>query len=259
MREALRRQAQYMRSIRDSWRSAKKALVGKASALKAGRSPISRTCQIPQLREKYTALGLCSNAGTFVEVGGYDGESFSNTSFLADQGWRGIYVEPIPAFCTQIRLRHALNKVTVENLAIGEGEGVAQINIMGTLSTLSGPTRTAFEGIPWATGCVANAKIVQVKTASIGAVLAHNFVPSDLELMVIDVEGSEEPITQSLLATHWRPRVLIVELIDQHPDFAPYPDLQRSALRTREAILANGYTQFYADSINSIFEYNTRN
>jgi Methyltransferase FkbM domain len=144
-------------------------------------------------------------------------------------------------------------------VAIAEVEGTAQISFMGTLSTLHGPTNAAYKSIPWAKGCSTNATMIQVKTAPLGAVLTRNFVPPNLELMVIDVEGSEEPIIQSLFATQWRPRVLIVELNDPHPDFAQYPDLQKSAFRVRETILANGYAQFYADAVNSIFECNRKN
>ena len=253
MLKSLRHYAQRTRHIRDCLRSSKQAVVGKASALTRGCSPVSRSCQIPQLREKYSTLALSGHAGTFVEVGGYDGETSSNTSFLADQGWRGIYVEPVPAFCRQIRLRHALNKVTVENVAIAKTQGIAQINVMGGLSTLNAPTAEAYKDIPWAKRDSKKRTTIEVKTAPLGAVLARNFVSPELDLMVIDVEGFEETIIQSLFATHWRPRVLIVELNDLHPDFAPYTNLQKSALRVRESILANGYAQFYADAINSIF------
>src|SRR5262245_29035772 len=61
-----------------------------------GTSAVSNSCQIPNLREQYESLGLSPHTGYFVEVGAFDGESFSNTSFLADQGWSGLYVEPVP-------------------------------------------------------------------------------------------------------------------------------------------------------------------
>ena len=47
-----------------------------------------------------------ASKGTFVEIGAYDGESFSNTSFLADLGWNGLYVEPVPKFAALCRARH---------------------------------------------------------------------------------------------------------------------------------------------------------
>ena len=62
--------------------------------------------------------------GTFVEIGAYDGESFSNTSGLADIGWTGHYVEPIPAFAAACAARHSANPaVTVHTLCVGERDG----------------------------------------------------------------------------------------------------------------------------------------
>ena len=36
------------------------------------------------------------SGGTFVEVGAFDGWSYSHTVCLAQLGWRGLYIEPVP-------------------------------------------------------------------------------------------------------------------------------------------------------------------
>lgn len=46
------------------------------------------------------------------QVGGFDGESFSNTATLADLGWTAHYVEPIPDFAAQCENRHRHNPNT---------------------------------------------------------------------------------------------------------------------------------------------------
>lgn len=228
-------------------------LVRKIAARSSGRSPVSRSCQIPGLREIYDRLGLSATAGTFVEVGGFDGESFSNTSFLADQGWRGIYVEPIPHFCATIRRRHFLNRVTVEPVAIDAAGGRKEFNLMGSLSTGSQETRQAYAGIRWAKGSVARAQTVVVDCEPLATVLARNAIPHDFELMVIDVEGAEEPIVEELLASPWRPKVLIVELIDQHADFAQYTGLVASSRNVRRRLAEHGYGEVFADAVNTVF------
>jgi hypothetical protein len=71
------------------------------------------TCQIPMfhsLSDVYRFLWGYSEVGTFVEVGGFDGQSFSNTCTLADVGWEGHYVEPIPEFAAQCKARHISNE-----------------------------------------------------------------------------------------------------------------------------------------------------
>lgn len=60
------------------------------------RPPIN--CQIPHCAAIFEELFGLKRDGFFVEAGAYDGESFSNTSFLADIGWRGVYVEPVVEF-----------------------------------------------------------------------------------------------------------------------------------------------------------------
>lgn len=78
-------------------------------------------------------------------------------------------------------------------------------------------------------------------------------MPDDADLMVIDVEGGEEGIVVMLLKGTCRPRILIVELIDQHADFAAYPDLIASARRTRESLAKAGYREVYNQPVNTIF------
>ncbi|MCA9089769.1 MAG: hypothetical protein KDA90_14190, partial [Planctomycetaceae bacterium] len=121
-----------------------KALVGTARP--------SRSCQIPGLKDIVQQHLPGIGKGVFVEVGAYDGERFSNTSWLADSGWQGIYVEPSPEFAQLCRIRHCLNNVQVVNSAAGETEGVATLMQIGALSTMSGETFEEYHNIPWARG-----------------------------------------------------------------------------------------------------------
>jgi hypothetical protein len=92
--------------------------------------PTANTCQVPffkGLSDVYTFVFGYKCEGLFVEVGAYDGESFSNTSGLADLGWRGHYIEPIPAYAAACAARHAGSapRVQVHALCIGERDGEA--------------------------------------------------------------------------------------------------------------------------------------
>ncbi len=230
-----------------------RGLSGKAQVVATGQSPVSKSCQLPNVRKLYSDLGLKANAGLFVEIGGFDGETFSNTSFLADQGWQGLYVEPIPEFCTRIRARHFLNRVKVERAAIADAAGSMTLQSMGALSTSSEATKEAYEKIDWAKDTSSISRSIIVPTRTLDNVLARHDIPSGFDLMVIDVEGGEEAIVKDLMSSPWRPKVLIVELNDIHPDFAPFPELQASAAATRRMILNDRYRQHYADIINSVF------
>jgi len=51
---------------------------------------LSLTCQIPELDKIYSKYFGKDTNRVFVEVGAFDGESVSNTSCLADAGWKGF-------------------------------------------------------------------------------------------------------------------------------------------------------------------------
>jgi hypothetical protein len=53
---------------------------------------LSATCQIQNLSWIYEMFFAHKKDGTFVEVGAFDGDYASNTSCLADMGWRGHYI-----------------------------------------------------------------------------------------------------------------------------------------------------------------------
>jgi FkbM family methyltransferase len=146
----------------------------KARAVATGQSPVSNSCQIPNVRSLYGELGLSPNSGVFVEIGGFDGETFSNTSFLADQGWRGLYVEPIPELCASIRARHLLNRVAVERAAVGEAAGLTTLHLMGALWTASEKTKEAYAEIDWAKSETSAARSIVVPTRSLGDVLSRS-------------------------------------------------------------------------------------
>lgn len=109
----------------------------------AKRYPVPITCQVPffkSIADIYSFVFGYREDLTFVEVGAYDGESFSNTSMLGDIGCTGHYLEPIPKYAAMCRQRHVGNRnVTVHDVCIGRDNGVEV-----TLST-AGPFSSAVE------------------------------------------------------------------------------------------------------------------
>ena len=79
--------------------------------------------------------------GTFIEIGAYDGETFSNAAMLErSYGWRGICIEPLPgAFA---RLQHSRKAICV-NAPAGSTAGKLRFEaIDGHGAMLSGATGT---------------------------------------------------------------------------------------------------------------------
>jgi len=194
--------------------------------------------------------------GTFVEVGAYDGDAFSNSSCLADAGWSGYYIEPIPEYALKCELRHAKNRVKVFHLAISDSDGTLELNLGEALTTASSDTLAAYKDIHWAKQVAFDRK-VRVPTMTLDKFLHANSIAAGFDLLIVDVEGFEEKVFGTFDMGYWRPKMMIVELNDYHADFIPAPSLQSATKRVREKILGSRYMQVYADAINTIFVHDS--
>ncbi|TWT95622.1 FkbM family methyltransferase [Neorhodopirellula pilleata] len=243
--------------VRSNWRKANSlglAFRSKLVAMTVGRRP-SKSCQVKQLDQIIGSRFDLKRPGHFVEVGAYDGERFSNTSWLADNGWRGVYVEPSRQFSQLCRLRHLFNDTQVLNLAAGEEEGEVMLMQSEALSTMCEGTFDEYGRIPWAKKQLKKQlKHQATRVCRLDSLLQETKTPVGFELLVVDVEGYEENVFKGFELSHWKPKMLIVELCDVHPDFADNEQLVDSATRVRHSILEAGYTEIYRDEINSIFE-----
>ena len=62
--------------------------------------------------------------GNFLDIGAYDGKTFSNTLRLVELGWSGVCVEPDPTSFAALSKLHATNdKIRLVNAAFAENEG----------------------------------------------------------------------------------------------------------------------------------------
>lgn len=208
------------------------------------------SCQIRELPTLYRIFLGERSRGFFVEVGAFDGISYSNSSCLADVGWSGLLVEPIPAYAEACRTRYANNpRIKVCEVAAGEENTNIEINIAGALTTTSRDILQAYKKIHWAKSSVENRSIV-VPQSRLDDILEKAGVPSPIDLLIVDVEGAEASVFAGFTIGRWRPKMMIVELAHTHPDLhvvsANDADIQRM-------IETNGYSVVYKDAINTVF------
>lgn len=214
--------------------------------------PPSPTCQIPNLAFIYDMIFGERADGTFVEVGAFDGYSFSNTSGLAAAGWSGHYVEPVPASAALCRLRYADHpRITVTELAIGASEGTIDIHVGGPLSTPNADLLAEYREVDWAKDSfVGEHEVVSVPQVTLDHFLESQSIPAGFELLVVDVEGYEPAVFAGFDLARWRPTCIIAEIADLHPDLVGG---RAESAHLANQISAAGYRIVYKDHINTIF------
>ena len=224
---------------------------GDALYIKNRSYKVSDTCQIENLDSIYKKYFGHPFKGFFVEVGAYDGETFSNTSCLADHGWKGIYVEPISQHCQQCLDRHKNNDVLVAQCSIGSEEKETDIYVCGGLTTSNKKLVEMYSEIDWSKDYVFHEdKCTQIRLETL---LNGQNVQPNFDLLVVDVEGNEESVFESFDLNYWKPKMLIVELIDEHQSFQRYTDHVEINRNIRNKILDSNYIEVYKDEINTIF------
>ena len=145
-------------------------------------------------------------SGIAIEVGGFDGVTFSNTYHFEQLGWKTIVVEPMPEFARKIR---ANRKTDLYECAAGAKEGEAVLNIAKGAEDLStfNPSGYQLENIKFHGGTLEQVK-VQVRT--LDSILTSAGVGS-LDFVTIDVEGHEEEALAGFTLSRWKPEIVIIE------------------------------------------------
>lgn len=208
------------------------------------------SCQIPFLSSIYSQIFGRVEPGVLVEIGAFDGISYSNSSGLLDRGWCGILVEPMPIFAEKCRQRYSENaKVRVIEKAISNQTGNQVLEVAGPLSTLSNQLFEEYKKLEWSKPSVTNSSI-NVETITLDQLLENEKIEPNFELLVVDVEGFETEVFQGFDIVRWKPKMIIVELSDFHPNLETH---RKNHFMLGEELQTAGYTVIYKDGINTIF------
>ena len=209
------------------------------------------SCQIPNLGFLYEEIFDQSSSGYVVEIGAYDGIFLSNSSCLIEQGWNGLLVEPVEHLAEACRLRYSSNKnVNVLQMAVGSELGHADLFYMDTMSSMSQELKAEYETKKWAQPSLRGSRTIRVDVDSLDNILTKANVPMSFEVLIVDVEGMESAVFSGLTLNKWKPKMLIVELADFHPDLKTN---QTESFQLAEDITRSGYRVIYKDHINTIF------
>jgi FkbM family methyltransferase len=214
------------------------------------------TCQIPNLNQIYQFYFPGKYEGFFVEVGAFDGETYSNTSHLADSGWSGIYIEPIQNHYLKCVDRHKDNEVKVLNCSVGSEEKEVSLYVggfAGELTTANLQQLEIYSNTWWSS----NYNFIEEKCNQVrlDTILTEENV-KDIDILVVDVEGNEKDIFDSFDLNIWTPKMMIIELVDENVDYVEYTERIDECVGLRKTLENFGYSEIYRDNINTIFYKN---
>ncbi len=197
--------------------------------------------------------------GFFIEVGAYDGITLSNTYFLEQMGWAGLLVEPIPELCAraaQVRPRSQIINAACSKPGSPPRAHFTVTKNVPVLSYLNADKehveRCVSEG--------AELVKIEVPVATLDDILLdtrrtpfpHGNAWVDklgwqIDLVSIDVEGSEMDVLTGFDLKRFKPRILIMEN-------------DRSAGSEIQPYLAEqGYRKFHRQKINDFYVRNAGN
>lgn len=146
--------------------------------------------------------------GFYIDIGAYDSVIDSVTCWFHEIGWRGVNVEPCPAFHAKL----VIDRPGDTNLccAIGAQPGAQPFHVIGDtgLATLleANAAGAASQGFP-----TSSKPIVPVQT--LDQLLASHAAGRVVDFLKIDVEGSEADILNATTFSGARPRLLVIEAV----------------------------------------------
>tara|TARA_R110000868_G_scaffold38669_2_gene135212 strand:+ start:1603 stop:2289 length:687 start_codon:yes stop_codon:yes gene_type:complete len=214
------------------------------------KNPTSNKCQIenlPKIYEEY--LGLKKD-GSFVEVGAFDGYSWSNTFGLAVAGWKGLFFEPQPSYFEECTKNYdKFPKVKVINSCVGNYTGEITLYTGYSLATTDLDSLKEYEKIDWFKGVLDEERNIVSKIDTLDNFLTNENYEENFDVLVVDVEGAEYEVLNGFTISKWKPKMVIIELHEDNE----YDSLKKNLKEMLDYFKENNYKKVYKDENNSIF------
>ena len=137
--------------------------------------------------------------GTFIDIGTADGITFSNTYYFEKLGWHGICFEPDPDnFNKAKKCRNNVIKAAISNK-----NSILDFYMSSISSDWSSLKPTKYYS-----------KVIKIKTYTLSEILEKKHI-SSIDILSIDTEGTEIDVWKSLDLSKIRPKIVIVEFVNQ--------------------------------------------
>lgn len=207
-------------------------------------------CQIEGLAEIYEKYFGNKTDGSFVEIGAWDCISYSNTWFLAELGWNGMYVDPVKEMLQKgIDQYNGKGNVYFVNTGIG-AKREARLFKRNTDAPWLYTGNEKFGQVNCVNEEYGEVQLITLNElfGSFGSMFFH-LDAYNIDLLIIDVEGMELEVLAGFTVGMWNPKMIIIETHELHPN----SDMRANASEITEYFINNGYEKVWTSAINSIF------
>ena len=158
---------------------------------------------------------ITADNGIFVELGAYDGITQNNTLHFEEKGWRGVLIEPVPAAFSACRRNRPLAKTF--NCACVRPDfpsNHVEIVAVGLMSVIRGGIGGGEAEENWIrrgeTVQQIRREMVHAPARTLDSVLIEAEIPR-VDLLVLDVEGTELDVLAGFDDNRWQPRWIVCE------------------------------------------------
>lgn len=144
--------------------------------------------------EKYITEFFNNFIGRFLDIGAYNGVTFSNTYKLVKMGWGGVCIEPSISVLPSLKEIHKDNdKIEIIEVAIGQYDGSIKFYDSNGDAVSS---CNKDHKIKWETNAKSKFKEIEVDCLSVNSLF--NKVGYDFDFINIDVEGDSVKVFSQL-------------------------------------------------------------
>ena len=173
-----------------------------------------------ELDRKLDAI-IDRDGGFYVEAGGHDGFTQSNTYWLERfRGWRGMLVEPMPELAAEARLsRPGAVVMQCALVSMQETRPTLRMRFGDLMSMVDGARESHWPSLGTVLGWRDEYEL-EVQARTLSSLLDEIDAP-EVDLLSLDVEGFEGPALQGLDLARHAPRYVLVEIHDRERDRPP--------------------------------------